>query len=137
MPTKITPAALRSAADKQRVETPYRFGNTVCARTEHWDAVIIRRQLKAKEWREDLAERMDSAGVTELRASTIRIVERPSFRCRPITVTVYTYADGSVFLYRIRTRFHSREGFRRLFGEYYTLSPSGQFGTTVDPTCSA
>jgi hypothetical protein len=62
---------------------------------------------------------MDSDGVTELRASTIRIVERPSFRCRPVTVTVYTYTDGSVFLYRRGTDFYSPKGFRRFFDGYH------------------
>jgi hypothetical protein len=134
MPTTITAAALRTAADKQRVKTPRRFGNTINARTEHWDAVIVRRQQNAQRWRENLADWMVSDGVTELRASTFRLIERPSFRCRPITVTIYAYTDGSPYLYRIGTQFYGPVQFRRQFGEYYTLSPSGQFGTTVDPT---
>lgn len=116
---KITPAALRTAAAKQRVHAPHRDGITVCARTDHWDAVIVRRQQNAQKWRETLADRMEADGVGHLNVSTIRIVERASFRCRPITVTVYTYTDGSVFLYRAGTQFYSREGFQRFFDGYH------------------
>lgn len=131
---KITPAALRTAAAKQRVHAPYRDGIRVCARTDHWDAVIVRRQQNAQRWREYLAERMEADGVTELRVSTIRIVERPSFRCRPFTVTVYAYTDGSVFLYRRGTQFYSPAQFGRAFGDHYTITPSGEFSAdTIVP----
>jgi hypothetical protein len=131
---KITPAALRTAAAKQRVHAPYRFGNTVCARTDHWDAVIVRRQQNARRWRETLADWMDSDGVTELRVSTIRIIERPSFRCRPITLTVYAYTDGSPYLYRRGTQFYSPAAFGKAFGDHYTITPSGEFSAdTIVP----
>jgi hypothetical protein len=133
MPT-ITPTSLRTAAAKQRVRAPRRFGNTVCARTDHWDAVIVRRQQNAQRWREILANWMDDDGVTELRVSTIRIIERPSFRCRPITLTVYAYTDGSPYLYRRGTDFYSPAGFGKSFGDYYTLTPSGEFSAdTIVP----
>ena len=133
-PTRITPAALRAAADRQRIGTPYRFGYTVCARTEHWDAVIVRRQQAAIKWRTRLAELMDADGVTELRAATIRIVSRPSFRCRVLTVTVYSYADGSVFMYRRDARLFSPAEFNRAFGDYRTITPSGEFSAdTIVP----
>lgn len=133
-PNRITPAALRAAADRQRIKTPYRFGNTVCARTEHWDAVIVRRQQAAINWRTRLADLMDADGVTELHASTVRIVERPSFLCRAITVTVYAHADGSAFLYRHGSRLYSTAAFERDFGDYHTITPSGKFSAdTIVP----
>lgn len=131
---KINPAALRTAAAKQRVRKPSRDGYTVCARTDHWDGVILRRQLHAQRWRENLADWMDDDGVTELHVSTIRIVERPSFRCRPITLTVYAYTDGSPYLYRHGTRFYSPAAFGRAFGDHYTITPSGEFSAdTIVP----
>jgi hypothetical protein len=130
-PTRITPAALRAAADRQRIGTPYRFGNTVCARTEHWDAVIVRRQQAAIDWRTRLADLMDADGVTELRASTVRIIERPSFRCRATTVTVYAYADGSVFLYRHGTQMYSPAHFRRIFDGYHYIREDAITDETV------
>lgn len=131
-PTRITPAALRAAADRQRIGTPYRYGNTVCARTEHWDAVIVRRQQAAIHWRTRLADLMDADGVTELWISTVRIIERPSFRCRAITVTVYAYADGSVFLYRYGSQLYSPVHFRRIFGGYHYIRNDEITDATVE-----
>ncbi len=131
-PTRITPAALRAAADRQRIGTPYRFGNTVCARTEHWDAVIVRRQQAAINWRTRLADLMDADGVTELRASTLRLSERPVFRSPVVTVTAYAYADGSVFLYRHGTQMYSPAHFRRVFDGFHYLNNGRATDATVD-----
>ncbi len=127
-PNRITPAALRAAADRQRIGTPYRFGYTVCERTRHWDAVIVRRQQAAIHWRTRLAELMDADGVTELRASTLRLAERPSLHCPTFTVTVYAYADGSVYLYRHGNRLTSPATFHARYADFYTVTPDGQFG---------
>jgi len=132
MPT-VTATALRAAAAKQRVQAPYRYGYTVNAQTEHWDAVIVRRQLRAKEWRTYLADCMDQDGVTELHASTIRLIERPSHRCRSFVVTVYAYADGSPYRYRRGARFYTPSQFANQFGDYHTIYPSGEFGDTFVP----
>jgi hypothetical protein len=126
MPT-VTATALRTAAAKQRVETPYRYGYTVNAQTDHWDAVIVRRQLRAKEWRTFLADCMDQDGVTELHTSTIRLIERPSFRCRSFAVTVYAYADGSPYRYRRGAQFYTPSQFAKVFEDYHAISPSGEF----------
>ena len=131
-PTRVSPASLRAAADRQRIGTPYRYGNTVCARTEHWDAVIVRRQQSAIQWRTALADRMDAAGVTELHASTVRLAERPVFRSPVVTVTAYAYADGSVFLYRHGSRFYSPAHFRRLFDGFHYLHNGRATDATVD-----
>jgi hypothetical protein len=140
MPTKITPAALRTAAAKQRLGKPKRDGWSVCERTRHWDAVIFRRQFLAQTWRTHLAGSMEMDGVTELRASTFRLIERQSFRCRPITVTIYAYTDGSPYLYRIGPQFYGPVQFRKQFGEYYTLTRAGDigpiFGTPPRPLAS-
>jgi hypothetical protein len=127
-PIRISPASLRSAASRQRVAKPHRFGNTVCQRTIHWDSVIVRRQQAAIQWREELAARMEADGVTELRASTLRLAERPSLHCPTFTVTVYAYADGSVYLYRHGNRLTSPATFRARYADFYTVTPDGQFG---------
>lgn len=124
-PTRITPAALRAAAGRQRIRTPYRYGNTVCARTEHWDAVIVRRQQAAIKWRIRLADLMDAKGVTEIRASTVRVVEGTSSRCRAVTLTGYTYTDGSVFVYRHGTKLYTPDQFRQVFEGFRLLVEFG------------
>jgi hypothetical protein len=61
-------------------------------------------------------------------------VARPSFLCRPTTLTVYAYADGSVFLYRQGLQFYSPATFARFYGDYHLITPSGQFSTdTIVP----
>jgi hypothetical protein len=132
MPT-ITPASLRTAAASQRVSKPLRDGYTVCDRTRHWDAVIVRRQLRAQEWRTFLADCMVRDGVTELRTSTFRLIERPSYRCRPVSVTVYAYTDGSPYRYRRGAQFYTPSQFANQFGDYHTISPSGKIGDTFVP----
>jgi hypothetical protein len=132
MPT-ITPASLRTAAASQHFRKPLRDGYTVCDRTRHWDAVIFRRQFAAQVWRTYLADCMDQDGVTELRTSTFRLIERPSHRCRPVSVTVYAYTDGSPYLYRRGAQFYTPSVFATQFGDYYTISPSGEFGDTFVP----
>lgn len=124
-PTRITPAALRAAADRQRIRTPYRYGNTVCARTEHWDAVIVRRQQAAIQWRTRLADIMDAEGVAELRASVVRVVEGTSSRCRPVTLTGYARTDGSAFMYRHGKQLYTPAHFRRVFGDFRLLVEFG------------
>ena len=97
--TKITPAALRSAATKQRVSKPMRFGiHYSWFNADNLDGAIIERQEAAKRWRTELADAMDAAGVASLRAKTLWVRSRwsrDSFRA-----IVYLLADGSVFRYR-------------------------------------
>lgn len=100
--TKITPAALRSEAAKQRVAKPSRFGiHYSWFNADNLDGAIIERQQAAKRWRTDLADAMDADGVTSLRAATRWVKSRwsrDSFRA-----IVYLHADGSVFRYRTVT----------------------------------
>ena len=96
--TKITPAALRSAAAKQKVGKPLRYGiHYSWFNADNLDNAIVARQQAAKRWRTDLADDMDANGVTSLRAETRWVGSRwgGSFRA-----TVYLHADGSVFRYR-------------------------------------
>lgn len=98
--TKITPAALRTAADKQKVGKPMRFGiHYSWFNADNLDNAILDRQQAAKRWRTELADAMDANGVTLLRAETRWVRSRwsrESFR-----TIVYLHADGSVFRYRI------------------------------------
>jgi hypothetical protein len=71
---------------------------------------------------------MEMDGVTELRASTIRLMAFPSYRCRLTTVTVYACTDGSPYLYRIGSRFYAPMQFNNQYGDYYTLTRAGDIG---------
>jgi hypothetical protein len=76
---------------------------------------------------------MDRDGVAKLRTSTIRLIERPSMRCRSVSVTVYAHTDGSPYLYRRGAVLYTPSVFATHFGDYHTISPSGEIGDTFVP----
>lgn len=97
--TKITPAALRSAAAKQKVGKPSRFGiHYSWFNADNLDAAIVARQQAAQRWRTDLADDMDANGVTSLRAETRWVKSRWSHT--PQRHIVFVHTDGSVFRFR-------------------------------------